>query len=314
FVPSSPLPDGLVKIIHRGHAAGGEDAVAAFGALGFNAISPSRATNAAIQRKLLGKDLSATDTNPNNSPDNVFPGAGATLARQSKLPPVIQAGIEAAWDPFNPRKWAAFATFAVQPDSYTNYEGGRGFISESPGIDQAAEEAGGLVELLRQFPTDGDHVERHAIYGTNPYGFNGVRQLVEESIGETRTDLLFLASDLFSTSALTPAGALTANAWGISQSQLQSLMAGGSIAGDLREGDGLVTVGSALALEQLGEVKKFIPVDAPHIVLTTLGDATAREARLDVAEAPLLRPAQRVLVEQAESFNPAKYAAENLVE
>ncbi|MEL6544255.1 MAG: hypothetical protein AAFQ82_06490, partial [Myxococcota bacterium] len=237
FVPSTPLPSGQLKLIHRGHPGNGEDLTHAYTGLVAGSLVPAFATNASAFQQVGLQDLRSVDTVPNNASRDVFPGASSLLARQSALPPVIRAAIDSALHPFDLTRAAAFGALAIQPNKFTAYSGGVAPGSISTGIDKAAKDGGNLVELFHQFPTSGKDVERHVIFGTNPYNFNGTRLLLEESFGRELIDRTFALSDSAAFwTANSLYGAFLANSLGVSIPQLQGMLAGQFIAGDLRGG------------------------------------------------------------------------------
>lgn len=76
-------------------------------------------------------------------------GTWRDTSRSSFMGPYFrgQAQMLARWDkvyPLNP----------THPDWYTTYYGGKGFVSESPGIDQVIQAAGNIVERLRRSPVN----------------------------------------------------------------------------------------------------------------------------------------------------------------
>ncbi len=319
FVPSTPLPPGKVKILHRGHPGLGEDLTHAYSGLVAGSLIPSFATNASGFSRLGFANLRSVDTLPNNSSADVFPGSSSLLARQSALPPAVAAAIDAAFHPFDVTRAAAAGALALQPLKGIAYEGGPGFFAFSRGIDAAAKDGGNLIELFQKFPTKGDQVERHAIYGTNPYNFNGSRLLLEETLGESLVDAFTAPLDYTASAlAFSPWGFGAALTLGVSQHQLQGMLAGQFVAGDLRGGrfggDGVVSAKSARGVETLGEVENLIELDVAHLDLIRLDEGSVERAEQVYRENPWRNAWAKEVAARSRSFNVAEYMANHMVD
>lgn len=79
---------------------------------------------------------------------------------------------------------------AVEPDWYTTYNGGRGFVSRSNGIDHYIEQGGSLIERLNRTPVD-PRVEVAVLAGDRP----NIPGIVNEFTGPS-DGLLFVRSAL----------------------------------------------------------------------------------------------------------------------
>lgn len=128
---------------------------------------------------LVFDDLSDGDLMPAGL--DVFPGQRQLLARQDAPLPGSQAWL---------------GTYALQQDWYTTYEGGLGFVSRSPGIDDAVAAGGDLVAKLTTAGVDPD-VAVYLLAGTNPLMPNADAALAE-LFGDamTRQDYADLVADI----------------------------------------------------------------------------------------------------------------------
>lgn len=319
FVPSTPLPPGKVKILHRGHPGLGEDLAHAYSGLVAGSLVPPFATNASGFSTWGLRDLRSVDTLPNNARADVFPGSSSLLARQSRLPPAVTAALDAALHPFDLTRAAAAGALALQPNWAVAYEGGPGFFAFSRGVDAAAKDGGNLIELFQEFPTRGEDVERHVVFGTNPYNFNGSRLLLEERLGETVVDRFTAPLDYAASAwAYSPWGLGAALALQVSLPQLQGMLAGQFVAGDLRGGrfgsDGVVSAKSARGVETLGEVENLVELDVAHLDLLRLDNASAERAERVYAENPVRNAWAKEVARRSRSFNVAEYMAKHMVD
>jgi triacylglycerol lipase len=96
--------------------------------------------------------------------EDLFPGQRQLLSRQS--PPLPGA-----------QPW--MGVYSLQPDWFTTYEGGTGFLSRSDGIDAAIDAGGDLIELLGAWGVDPE-VEYYVLAGDSPLMPNGDDALVEQ--------------------------------------------------------------------------------------------------------------------------------------
>ncbi|MDP7114657.1 MAG: hypothetical protein QGH45_21970, partial [Myxococcota bacterium] len=101
---------------------------------------------------LVSEDLRHVDLWPEVA--EPFPGQAQLLARWDDLYPL-------------PGDDLLLGPYAMQQDWWTTYHGGLGFYSYSPGIDDAIETQGGLLDALAQAGVDPD-VEIAVLAGTNP--------------------------------------------------------------------------------------------------------------------------------------------------
>lgn len=99
---------------------------------------------------LVFDDLSDSDLMPDGA--DFFPGQRQLLARQDYPLPGSQPWLD---------------VYALQQDWYTTYEGGLGFVSRSPGIDDAIAAGGGLIARLDSAGVDPE-IEVHILAGTHP--------------------------------------------------------------------------------------------------------------------------------------------------
>lgn len=76
-------------------------------------------------------------------------GSWVDSSRSSFMGPYFkgQAQMMARWDKVYP-------IIPTNPDWYTTYNGGQGFVSQSPGIDKVIEASGNIVEQLKHSPVD----------------------------------------------------------------------------------------------------------------------------------------------------------------
>jgi hypothetical protein len=95
---------------------------------------------------------------------DLFPGQRQLLRRQDHPLPGSQS-------------W--MGVYALQPDWYTTYEGGQGFVSRSDGIGAAVDAGGDLIELLSSWGMDPE-VEYYVLAGDSPLMPNGDDALVEQ--------------------------------------------------------------------------------------------------------------------------------------
>lgn len=95
---------------------------------------------------------------------DLFPGQRQLLARQAPSLPAQQPWLD---------------LYALQPDWYTTYEGGTGFLSRSDGIDAAIAQGGDLIGRLHRAGVD-PGVEVFLLAGTNPLMPNGDSALADQ--------------------------------------------------------------------------------------------------------------------------------------
>lgn len=187
------------------------------------AISPTswnRYYPSGVAVPLLFDELTDQDFLPDG--DDLFPGQRQLLRRQDHPLPGSQS-------------WMGI--YALQPDWYTTYEGGTGFLSRSDGIDEAIAAGGGLIDHLAEEGIDPD-IEVFLLAGQNPLMPNGDDALVAQ-FAQIGDDIDW--PDLFS----------KANEHGLSLSadadELSGLENGWLVLGELSgPSDGLVFVDSAL--------------------------------------------------------------------
>lgn len=177
----------------------------------------------------VSTDLSEQDFLPEDG--DAFPGHRQLLARQSHDLPG-----ESPW----------LGAYSVQQDWFTTYEGGYGYYSNSPGIDDVIEAGGDFIETLAAQGVDPD-VELFLLAGSNPLMPNGTWDYAVEVFGEEWTEMAEASADDW--------GDLVAAAYGdalidadITEGELSGLAAGDLTLGEISgPSDGLVFLDSALA-------------------------------------------------------------------
>jgi len=123
---------------------------------------------------LVFEDLRAVDLWPDEG--DAFPG---------------QAQLLRPWDDEHalPGSDVELGVYALQQDWWTTYHGGLGFYSYSPGIDDAIEVAGGLLDKLHAAGIDPE-VELAVLAGTNPLIWIDGREAFVDVFGEALTAFL----------------------------------------------------------------------------------------------------------------------------
>jgi len=109
-----------------------------------------------------------------------------------------QAQLLAPWDDTYdlPGSDPVLGVYALQQDWFTTYHGGYGFYSFSAGIDDAMDEAGGLLDKLRGAGVD-PGVEVAALAGTNPLIWLDGREVLVDAFGEFLVDFLGQSSAFY---------------------------------------------------------------------------------------------------------------------
>lgn len=140
--------------------------------------------------------------------------------------------------------------YALQQDWYTTYEGGLGFASSSPGIDAAIDESGDLLGHLADNGVD-PSVELYLLAGANPIMPNASEDYLARLYGDALVDLAFGSAELWA-DFVADLAATTATGFLVSESELQGLMSGALLFGEISgPSDGLVFIDSALMASTL---------------------------------------------------------------
>ena len=123
---------------------------------------------------------------------DLWPGDGDTFPGQAQL--------LRAWDGQYalPGSDPLLGVYALQQDWWTTYEGGLGFYSASLGIDDAIDEAGGLLSKLHGAGLD-PSVQVAVLAGTSPLIWIEGREILVDSFGEDLADFLGESSTFYAT-------------------------------------------------------------------------------------------------------------------
>lgn len=195
---------------------------------------------------------------------DLFPGQRQVLHRQ---------------DPPLPGTMSWLGVYALQPDWFTTYEGGTGFVSRSDGIDAAIEAGGSLIDALATAGID-PSIEVFQLAGTNPLLPNGDDGLASqfEVVGNV-VDYAELAADL------TAHGVPVAP----SDDELAGLDSGALVLGEITgRSDGLVFLSSAsddrAVTARGGAVVERYAADVSHLDLLYASPITG-QLLIDAADA-----------------------------
>ena len=181
---------------------------------------------------LFFDDLRAVDLWPDEG--DAFPG---------------QAQLLRAWDGEHPLPGSdvALGVYALQQDWWTTYHGGLGFYSYSPGIQDAIDVAGGLLDKLQAAGVD-PAVELAAVAGSNPLIWIDGREELVDVFGEALTSFLGQSSAFYAT-FLADVIAPRFPGFELSEDELFGVTHGYLVFGEISgQSDGVVFTGSALDL------------------------------------------------------------------
>jgi triacylglycerol esterase/lipase EstA (alpha/beta hydrolase family) len=160
--------------------------------------------------------------------------------------------------------------YALQPDWWTTYEGGLGYVSDSEGIDAAIDAGGGVLDALRANGVD-PGVALFLLAGTNPIMPSGTDDWMELVYGESWSGFSEQDADAWGTflAGLIGEGLDT---FGADEGEIAGLASGDLVLGEVSgESDGLVFTTSATdasALTARGAVvEETKTVDLSHLDL-----------------------------------------------
>ncbi|MEQ1567540.1 MAG: hypothetical protein ABMA64_18000 [Myxococcota bacterium] len=169
--------------------------------------------------------------------------------------------------------------YALQPDWYTTYEGGTGFVSRSDGIDAAIEAGGSFIDALATVGLD-PSVEVYQVAGSNPLLPNGDDTLANQfdQLGDL-VDYPELLSDLGAHGVEIDADA----------DELDALERGTLVLGEITgRADGVVFVDSATQTTPItargGAVAEVLVADLSHLDLLYASPITG-QLLIDAADA-----------------------------
>ena len=209
---------------------------------------------------LIFDDLRAIDLWPDEG--DAFPG---------------QAQLLRAWDDEHllPGADAAMGVYAIQQDWWTTYHGGLGFYSYSPGIEDAIDTAGGLLDKLHAAGVDSS-VEVAAVAGGNPLIWIDGREELVDVFGEGLTSFLGQTSTFYTTflaDVITP----RFPGFEMSDDELFGVTHGYLMFGEISgQSDGVVFTASALDLDGLlsrgATLLESRTVDLAHMDLVFAGE------------------------------------------
>lgn len=172
-------------------------------------------------------DLSAQDFAPEGG--DLFPGHRQMYRRQDyELPGSLP--------------W--LGTYALQPDWYTTYEGGVGYVSKSEGIDAVVTDGAGVLDRLAGNGVD-PSVELYILAGNNPLMPNGYEDWATATFGESWLEMGESTIEQWADIVASAVGeGLMAE--GLTEEEVQGLVAGDLVLGEITgESDGLVFLSSA---------------------------------------------------------------------
>lgn len=178
---------------------------------------------------------------------DLFPGHRQLYQRQSYALPGSNSGLGA---------------YALQPDWYTTYEGGVGFLSASDGIDTVIAAGGHLLDRLAENGVD-PATEIYLLAGNNPLMPNGAEDWAASTFGEAWVELGQATADQWGDIIASMVGdGLMAE--GLTEEEVQGVVAGDLVLGEISgESDGLVFVTSALYADALNA--RGATIKATHV-------------------------------------------------
>ena len=223
----------------------------------------------------LYTDLSEQDFQPEGARD-LFPGHRQLLARWDA---VYALPGETPW----------LGAYAAQPDWYTTYEGGLGYVSHSEGIDAAISEGDDVLGSLAANGVDPD-VRIYLLAGDNPVMPNGTGDYLAETLGETWSEAFQASVDTWA-DFMADVASNRFEGLGVTEAEVQGLASGDLVVGEISgESDGLVFVQSALMEETLtgrgARVEDSAVVDLSHLDLLYASPITGELLKEVAAEDP----------------------------